>query len=101
MFACFQPKGVNMKNKQEMYPLVQQWLLAKRSMQKQDFCKQHDISYHCLNYWIHKYHKEESGMFGPSGSFVPLTIKESVTRETGITPEIELDLPHGIRLRIY
>jgi hypothetical protein len=40
-------------------------------------------------------------MFSPSGDFVPLTIKESLTRETGISPEIELDLPHGIRLRIY
>ena len=24
-----------------------------------------------------------------------------LTRETGSAPEIELDLPHGIRLRIY
>ena len=91
-----------MRNKQEMYPVVLQWLEAKDSMQKQDFCKQRDIGMHCLNYWIHKYHKEEqSGIFSPTGSFVPLTIKESLTRETGISPEIELDLPHGIRLRIY
>jgi hypothetical protein len=92
-----------MKNKQEMYPLVEQWLTSfKHSMLKQDYCKQHDISYHCMNYWIHKYNKDDlPGMIGPSGSFVPLTIKESLTRETGISPEIELDLPHGIRLRIY
>ena len=92
-----------MKNKQEMYPLVLQWLKVKPSIQKPDFCKQHDIGMHCLNYWIHKYHKEERSEMDPppSGSFVPLTIRESLTRETGITPEIELDLPHGIRLRIY
>ena len=93
---------MNMKNKQEMYPLVEQWLKLKHSMHKPDYCKQYHIGMHCLNYWIHKYHKEQqSGMVGPSGSFVPLTIKESLTRETGISPEIELDLPHGIRLRIY
>jgi len=91
-----------MKNKQEMYPLVLQWFKAKSSTQKPDFCKQHDVGMHCLNYWIHKYHKEEHSEMDPlSGSFVPLTIKESLTRETGISPEIELDLPHGIRLRIY
>jgi hypothetical protein len=102
MFACFQSKRMIMKNKREMYPLVLQWFKAKPSMQKPDFCKQHHIGMHCLNYWIHKYHKEgQSEMFTPSGGFVPLTIKESLTRETGISPEIELDLPHGIRLRIY
>ena len=91
-----------MKNKQEMYPLVLQWLQVKQTMQKPAFCKQHHIGVHCLNYWIHKYHKEEHSEMEPaSGSFVPLTIRESLTRETGITPEIELDLPHGIRLRIY
>ena len=91
-----------MKNKQEMYPLVLQWLKVKYSIPKQDFCKQHDVGMHCLNYWINKYRKEErSEMDPPSGSFVPLTIRESLTRETGISPEIELDLPHGIRLRIY
>ena len=91
-----------MKNKQEMYPLVLQWFKAKPSTQKPDFCKQHHIGMHCLNYWIHKYHKEgQSEMFTSSGGFVPLTIKESLTRESGISPEIELDLPHGIRLRIY
>ena len=91
-----------MKNKQEMYPMVLEWLRVKSSMQKQAFCKQHEVGMHCLNYWIHKYHKEEQSEIDPSsGSFVPLTIRESLTRETGISPEIELDLPHGIRLRIY
>ncbi len=88
-----------MKSKQEMYPLVRLWL--ESTLLKQDFCKKHDVSYHCLNYWIKKYRKEKQpGTTSPRG-FVPITIKESLTRETGITPEIELDLPHGIRLRIY
>lgn len=91
-----------MKNKTEMYPLVEQWFTQKPSMLKQDFCKQQEVSYHCLNYWIHKYNKEAStGMYSRGDGFIPLTIKESVTRESGITPEIELELPHGIRLRIY
>jgi transposase-like protein len=88
-----------MKSKQEMYPVVRLWL--ESTLLKQDFCEKHDISYHCLNYWIKKYRKEKQiGTTSPMG-FVPITIKESLTRETGITPEIELDLPHGIRLRIY
>jgi hypothetical protein len=105
------------KSKREMYPLVKLWF--ESSMQKKDFCKKHGISYHGLNYWIKKYNKgthpvkptAPSGFIynkgthpvkptAPSG-FIPLTIKESLTRETGTTPEIELDLPHGIRLRIY
>ena len=85
-----------------MYLLVEQWFKMKHSIRKQDFCNQHHIGIHSLNYWIKKYHKDEHPIeFSSSGNFVPLTIKESLTRETGITPEIELDLPHGIRLRIY
>jgi hypothetical protein len=87
-----------MKSKQEMYPLVKLWY--ESSMHKPDFCEKHKVSYHCLNYWIKKYRKEKQLSTSLRG-FVPLTIKESLTRETGITPEIELDLPHGIRLRIY
>ena len=88
------------KRKQEMYPLVKLWF--ESSMPKPDFCKKHEIGYHSLNYWIKKYNKETHSVkpSTPSG-FVPLTIKESLTRETGTRPEIELDLPHGIRLRIY
>jgi len=88
------------KRKQEMYPLVKRWFVS--SIPKPDFCKKHEIGYHSLNYWIKKYNKETHPVepSTPSG-FVPLTIKESLTRETGTRPEIELDLPHGIRLRIY
>ncbi len=89
-----------MKSKQEMYPLVKLWF--ENSMSKPDFCKKHEIGYHSLNYWIKKYNKETHPAKSPStGEFFPLTIKESLTRETGTRPEIELDLPHGIRLRIY
>ena len=89
-----------MKRKQEMYPLVKLWFDS--SMLKQDFCRKHDIGYHSLNYWIKKYHKEKHPIKSSSSvGFVPLTIKESLTRESGVSPEIELDLPHGIRLRIY
>jgi hypothetical protein len=88
------------KRKQEMYPLVKLWL--ESSMGKLDFCQQHNVGYHSLNYWIKKYNREtQHGKVPAPGGFIPLTIKESLTRETGTRPEIELDLPHGIRLRIY
>jgi len=88
-----------MKSKKEMYPLVKLWY--ESSLHKPDFCEKHNISYHCLNYWIKKYRKDNHIDTSMPRGFIPLTIKESLTRETGITPEIELDLPHGIRLRIY
>ena len=89
-----------MRSKQEMYPIVELWY--KSSLLKRDFCKQHKIKTNCLSYWITKYRKEKhTNQSLPSDGFIPLTIKESVTREAGITPEIELDLPHGIRLRIF
>ena len=89
-----------MKSKQEMYPLVEKWY--ESTISKQNFCEKNNVNYHCLNYWIRKYRQEKQTVdLLPSRGFVPLTIKESLTRETGITPEIELDLPHGIRLRIY
>jgi len=98
MFAVTE-KRIVMKSKQEMYPLVRLWL--ESTLLKQDFCEKHAVSYHCLNYWIKKYRKEKQLGTTSSSGFVPITIKESLTRETGVTPEIELDLPHGIRLRIY
>jgi hypothetical protein len=83
-----------------MYPLVKRWF--ESSMPKKEFCRKHNVGYYSLNYWIKKYNKEKHPVKpSPSTGFVPLTIKESLTRETGTTPEIELDLPHGIRLRIY
>ena len=89
-----------MRSKQEMYPIVEMWF--RSSALKRDFCKQHKIKTNCLNYWITKYRKEQKDEKSSlSNGFIPLNIKESLTRETGITPEIELDLPHGIRLRIY
>ena len=89
-----------MKHKQEMYPLVKLWF--ESSMKKPDFCQKHNVGYHSLNYWIKKYNKETHPLKPAApGGFIPLTIKESLTRETGTRPEIELDLPHGIRLRIY
>ena len=91
-----------MKSKHEMYPLLQQWFKYKNSMLKEDFCEKFHIDIHRLNYWIKKYIKEMHPVKSPStGEFILLTIKESVTRETGSAPVIELDLPHGIRLRIY
>ena len=89
-----------MRSKQEMYNLVELWY--RSSLLKRDFCKQHKVKLSCLNYWITKYRKEKhANESQPSNGFIPLTIKESMTREAGITPEIELDLPHGIRLRIF
>ena len=89
-----------MKSKQVTYPLIKLWF--ESTMLKRDFCVKRDISYHRMNYWINKYRKEKQPEASLSSrGFIPLTIKESLTRETGITPEIELDLPHGIRLRIY
>ena len=88
------------KSKQEMYPFVKLWF--ESSMLKQDFCRKHAINIHRLNYWIKKYNKEKYPVkSSPSTGFVPLTIKESLTMEIGTTPELELDLAYGIRLRIY
>ncbi len=88
------------RRKQEMYPLVKLWF--ESSMTKPDFCQKHNVGYHSMNYWIKKYNKEiQPAEYPVPSGFIPLTIKESLTRETGARPEIELDLPHGIRLRIY
>ena len=71
-----------------MYPLVKLWL--ESSMMKHDFCNTHEIGYHCLNYWIKKHKIETQPVKSSTTSgFVPLTIKESLTRETGTRPEIE------------
>ena len=73
-----------------MHPLVKLWF--ESSIPKPDLCKKHEIGYHSLNYWIKKYSWETHPAKSPStGEFIPLTIKESLTRETGTTPEIELD----------
>ena len=90
-----------MKNKQEMYSLVQRWF--KSPGLKEDFCNRHGVKIHKLNYWIKKYNKETGSRPSSTVSegFVPITVKGSTTKESTPKPEIELDLPHGIRLRIF
>jgi hypothetical protein len=57
----------------------------KNSILKEDFCDKFDIEIHKLNYWIKKYNKERHPKKSPTkGEFIPLTPKESLTRETGI-----------------
>ena len=92
------------KNKEKMYPLVERWFASPGL--EEDFCRTHGVNLHKLNYWIKRYNKEHgirrrSRAGTALGEFVPLTVKESVIREQAPAPEIELDLPHGIRLRIY
>lgn len=68
------------KRKQEICPLVKLWF--ESSMPKQDFCNKHIVSYHSLNYWIKKYKREKYPVkSSPSTGFVPLTIKENLTRK--------------------
>jgi len=61
-----------------MYPLVKLWL--ESSIVKQDFCDHHNVSHHCLNYWIKKYNNETPPVKSPTMSF---SIKYSDCKSKG------------------
>jgi len=89
-----------MARKQEMYPLVEKWFNSTES--RSDYCSKHSISHHTLSYWVTKYNKEKrSNKTISKGKFVPIEIEERHRRLSTGSSRVEIELPYGVKLKIY
>jgi len=89
-----------MTKKQLMYPYVEQWFNS--SEKKKDYCARHNLSPYSLDYWITKYRKEKiSNTESSDGKFVPIEIEESHSRVSSCSARVEIELPYGVKLKIY
>lgn len=96
-----------MDKKTVMMRLVRKWKTS--GMTRESFARGHGVSVHTLEYWSRKFKNEDGHLTSDSD----LTIKPSpapsfieiVNNSTGGTTsgqaQIELELPSGIRLKIY
>ena len=91
-----------MDKKEKMFLLVDQW--RKSGLTRDTFAQQHGITGSKLEYWCRKRdNKARCRTIMPAG-FVELISKQepvSDKLERTSMPKIELELPGGIRIKIY
>jgi hypothetical protein len=85
--------------KEEMFTIVEAW--RKSSLTKQQFVKQHPITYHKLNYWIGQYNKLNHPIGQHSRSdFQEISLPEAKSKEQ-IRKVLELTTQSGTHIVIY
>jgi len=83
-------------NKQSMFPLVEQW--RKTDLKKNDYAEQHGISIATFRYWCRKHYEEV--LRGRKSKFIEID-HHQIFPDVERKPQVELDLPSGLRLKIY
>lgn len=84
--------------KEEMFTIVESW--RESGLTKQQFVKEHPISYHKLNYWIGRYNKIKQPIeLPPKSNFQEMCISE---KDTDCSQKIlELTTKTGTHIVIY
>lgn len=86
----------NSNRQQVMFNLIEQWQAS--NMSQKDFCHQHQLPVHVMQYWLKKYRRENS----ISGSFTQINVDASSNfAGSSTTPWMELTLMNGKILRLY
>lgn len=77
----------------EMYQLVEQWKAS--TLNKQEFCRHHQVSTHSLGYWVTKYNKSQASPnprdVGTEG-FLPIEIGG----QPGEVQAFHINFPNGV-----
>lgn len=92
--------------KEQKYIMVEKWLSCRGSVNKVDFCKENNVSYHSLGYWQTKYtkeHEEIQSKIVSNHDFLPVKItnESRETKSFDSTPKAEIEFPSGLILKIY
>ena len=86
-----------MKQK-EMFAMVESW--HNSNLTKQQFAKEHNLSYHKLNYWIRKYNKSDQAKESHQDlSFHEVHLPKP--EETAFKKVLELTTQSGTHIVIY
>lgn len=88
---------------EKMYSMVEEWFKVKSKIRKEEFCHQHNVTRDTLGYWVTHYNKSK---LGKQQNIIPVSIKSSMSTQSSLstldnTPQVELQLPSGIILKIY
>src|SRR5436309_15939957 len=84
------------KNTQEqMFGLIGCW--KQSNLSQKAWCEQNQIRYHVFHYWYKRYRNKQSG--SPEASFIPLTVKPSLSDAT--CANIEVVLADGKRILFH
>jgi len=86
-----------MDKKSKMFTLVGQW--RESGLSRKVFAKQHGIRSTSFDYWCKK-QSNEVLKNGDRPTFIELT-SNSGSREQNNRPQIELNLPSGLVIKIY
>lgn len=78
------------KTAAEMLPILKAY--ANYSGTKKDFCLEHGIKLHVLNYWLQKSRKTKKPV---ANKFIPLQVEKP---KANAASSIELYYPNGLRL---
>ena len=84
--------GKKYRNEAELRDLVSRFKSSGQT--GSEFCKLEGIGASSLYKWLKRYGEE------PNGSFVEVSSLESSNMKVEVHHAIELELPHGIKLRI-
>lgn len=86
-----------MERKEKMYSIVEEW--NKSDLNRTEFVKAHGITESTLCTWRKRYENEKNeGKLNPS--FIEITPPPSEPTSE-LKPKIEIELPEGIRIKIY
>jgi len=84
-----------MKKKDTMFALVEQYI--KSEMKPDEFAAQHGFCTRTLDKWRRRYQKEQ---IAAQADFIEITPPPSEPTSE-LKPKIEIELPEGIRIKIY
>jgi hypothetical protein len=91
-----------MDKKEKMFSLVNQW--RKSGLTRKAFADQHGFTDSSFEYWCRKHDNKVKQQPIIQPDFVELIPKhefKSVVQEKANTAKVELELPGGIRIKIY
>lgn len=93
-----------MEKKDKMFLLVDQW--RKSGLTRKEFAKQHGITDSSLEYWCRKRDKLKKRKSTETTDFVEIfsgkdKISETSQSTSSLSAIVELELPNGMKLKIY
>ena len=92
-----------MTKQEQMFALVEQW--NESTLSKGEFAAASGIAYHTFTKWCRRYKQKIAATPHQAPQFIEITqqaqAQENTQEEPGLMAKIDLELPCGIRIKIY
>jgi hypothetical protein len=87
-----------MDKKELMFKLVRQW--RESGVTRKLFANKHGVTEASFDYWCSKHDGEQKRQSNEL-RFIEIASSKSTDQEKPIRPQMEFELPSGIRIKIY